>query len=306
MILFLNHKTVNCGVYQFGKRIGVALQDSEKYDVLYCEINSGKEFEYLISHYNPESIIYNYYPSTMFWLDGSLLEQHRGIAHIGIFHEVPTTIFDYYIHIDPTFIDNGNHFGVGRLLPDYTNNTQPPRIMTVGTFGFGLGGKNYHLLVEKVNDEFDEAVINLHISHAAFGDSEGIGARNWAELCTRYVTKPGIHLNISHNFLSEEVLLDFLAQNTINAFHYDLLYGRGIASVTDYALAVGRPLAITRSYMFRHIYPTAPEICMEDHSFADIASRGIAPIEQFMVWNKENFIERFETIYDSIKNARSI
>lgn len=305
MILFLNHSTASCGVYQFGNRAGIALQDSKKYMVLYCEVGSEAEFEHLIRQHNPEAIVYNYYPSTMSWANNGLLRRHGGITHIGIFHEVPINFFDYYIHIDPTFEEHENHFSIGRLLPDYTNSMKPPGVMTVGTFGFGLGGKNYDLLVRKVNAEFDEADINLHISHAAFGDPSGMGARRWVEQCRHNLTKPGIRLNVSHEFLPEDELLDFLAGNTINAFHYDLMYGRGIASATDYALAVRRPLAITKSYMFRHLYPMAPEICMEDYSLADIAARGIVPLEQFMAWSKTNFVAKFEAIYDSIKNARS-
>ena len=303
MILFLNHKTANCGVYQFGNRIGVGLFAETKYKILYYEVSSKEEFEYLIHKENPEAIIYNYYPSTMPWLNGPLLQHHSSIIHICMFHEVPTTIFDYYIHLDPTFVDHDNHFGMDRLLPKYSNPQPLPEVMTVGTFGFGLGGKNYNLLVRKVNSEFDEAVIRLHISFAAFGDSMGEGARHCVELCKHEITKPGIQLVVSHKFLSEQLLLSWLGYNTINAFYYEGMYGRGCASVTDYALAVGRPLAITKSYMFRHIHPFAPELCMEDHSLADIVARGTAPLEQFMHWNTENFVTRFEVICDSLQIA---
>jgi hypothetical protein len=304
MILFLNHKTKNCGVYQFGERIGTALLLKTKYQVLYYEIDSIDEFEHVVGCHKPEAVIYNYYPSTMPWLNNPVLKGHSGVAHICIFHEVPTNIFDYYIHVDPTFVDSETHFGIDRLLPDYTNTQPPTEVMTIGTFGFGLGGKNYNSLVKKVNSEFDEAIVRLHIPFAAFGDSTGHGARHWVELCKREITKPGISLDVSHEFLSEQLLLSWLGYNTMNAFYYDEMYGRGCASVTDYALAVDRPLAITKSYMFRHLHPFAPEICMEDNSLADIAARGTEPLEQFTIWNRENFIRRFEVICDSIENIK--
>jgi len=82
------------------------------------------------------------------------------------------------------------------------------------------------------------------------------------------VSKDGVKLVTSHEFLEKEQLLDFLAQNTLNAFFYDRCEGRGISSAIENALAVHRPIAITRSNMFRHVLSenpsiTEPPICIE-------------------------------------------
>ena len=308
MILFLNHTTENCGVYQLGKRVGITLEGYALPRVLYCELEAEWEYEALIQEYQPHLIVYNYYPSTMPWLNHFVLQRHPDIAHACIFHEVPTEIFDCYIHIDPSFEEHGKHFSIGRIIPDYTNTFPAPEKITIGTFGFGLGGKDYHSLVGKVNAEFDEAVVRLHVPYAHFGDADGQGAGHWVELCRRSITKPGIELEVSHDFLPEEELLDFLAQNTINAFHYAVegMHGRGIASVTDYALAVDRPIAITKSYMFRHMHPLAPEICMENHSLREIVAFGTTPLQRFQAWDKYRLVEEFRRIHDSIQNTRTV
>lgn len=302
MILFLNHKAEKCGVYQVGKRIGLTLSESKEYQIIYFEISNELEYRNVISAYFPEAVIYNYRLGTMPWLNPSLIQDYRTMPHICLFYEVQTNMFDYYIHYDPTFIRQGKRFGIGRLILEYSGAIRPLEITTIGTFGFGLEGKNYDKLAEKVNREFDEALIRMHIPFAQFGDSDGSSAMRWVRKAVEQITKPGIQMLVTHDFLSEDELLDFLAGNTINAFHYDALPGRGIASVTDYALAVDRPIAITKSNMFKHLYFSAPEICMEDHTLPEIIAAGTKPLEQFRVWNKKNFIRQFEDIYDSIKD----
>lgn len=306
MILFLNHKVQNCGVYQLGRRVGLALVGHVSCGVIYSEVDNSQEYEFLIANYTPNMIVYNYYPSTMPWLNERVIQGHRDLVHIALFHEVPTTIFDYYLHLDPTYVENGVNFTIGRLIPEYKNQSPLPEIPTIGSFGFGLGGKGYDLLARKVNVEFDNAIIRLHIPCAAFGDAAGVEARKWADRARDNITKPGIHVSITHDFLPENELLDFLAQNTVNAFYYEDMYGRGCASVADYALAVGRPMAITKSYMFRHLHPYAPQICMEDNSLPDIIAAGTEPLVQFMKWDKQHLITKFEEIYDLIKNVKRI
>ena len=69
---------------------------------------------------------------------------------------------------------------------------------------------------------------------------------------------------IHTDFVNENDLLIFLQSNTMNIFLYDNLHGRGISSTIDYALSVRRPLGISDSFMFRHIY--SDEICLYKNS----------------------------------------
>lgn len=56
-------------------------------------------------------------------------------------------------------------------------------------------------------------------------------------------------LIITKEFISDQELLEFLADNTINIFMYDPLPQRGCTNVLDYALSVGKPIDISDSNM---------------------------------------------------------
>ena len=38
IILFINHKVENCGVYQYGKNLAIILKKSDKNEYVYCEV----------------------------------------------------------------------------------------------------------------------------------------------------------------------------------------------------------------------------------------------------------------------------
>jgi hypothetical protein len=71
----------------------------------------------------------------------------------------------------------------------------------------------------------------------------------------------------------------------------------GISSVIDAALAVRRPIAITKSGMFRHIFDIVPNICIEYSSFKNIIEQGVSHLEELCEkWSEEKFIENYENI----------
>jgi len=240
------------------------------------------------------------------WINHTLLDSKRNkFKQIAIFHEVPLTGFDYYICVDPTdefkTLYNWIDFSVGRPLIDFETEYKNNNIPIIGSFGFGMGNNQYWNLVKLVNSEFDKAVINLHISFGAFGDKDGKSALSIAEECRKLNTKLGIQLNITHNFMPVEKLLKFLARNTLNAFIYADLYGRGPSSTIDYALSVKRPIAINKSYQFRHLQGIKPSIYVEESSLTDIIKNGIKPLEKFYkMWASGNLIKDYEDILDKI------
>ena len=70
---------------------------------------------------------------------------------------------------------------------------------------------------------------------------------------------------IFNDFFPNEDILKFLKSNDMNIFLYD--YNKsipddeiGISSVIDYALSVRKPLGISNSLMFKHIY--SDKICL--------------------------------------------
>lgn len=302
-ILFLNHRQKQCGVYQYGYRSAKILKKSQKYNFIYCEIENEFELLQSIEAFNPDAIIYNYVSATMGWLNKDILHKFKNIYHYGIYHEGTEDLnggFDKYIVTDSTFMDSGNRFSIPRPLFEGYEKTNPiPSIPTIGSFGFGFNNKGFEKLVKLVNKEFDEAIIRLHIPFAFYGDADGAVSKSIASACESYVTKPNIKLVITHDFLSDEKVLEFLSGNSINAFLYDEMIGRGLSSVIDYALSVRRPIAITRSYMFRHISNARPSICIDNTSLREIMNRNGDELRSYSDWHSNaNLIAKYEQIID--------
>lgn len=288
-ILFINHPEKECGVHQFGENVYEAIRHSKLYDFQYCECSGAEDLRGFISKYQPVCIIYNYYGSTMPWLHTGITRSVK-IPHIGIIHEVTQervnqankTLFDFHIAPDPTvLLTNPIVFKTGRLIPVYMGEHPVPAIPTIGSFGFGTKGKGFTRIIEQVQAEFDEAVIRFNIPFAKFGDASGEGAKAYAAACHALVKKPGIRLEITHAFWSQDEVLRFLAGNTVNCFFYDENKNRGISSVTDLALAVDKPIAISRSQMFRNLFDATPSVCIEDLSLREIISNGTPPLAPF-------------------------
>ncbi len=317
-ILIISHKEQRCGVYQYGKNIADALRKSKKYHFIYAECSSVKEFLSIVNSVVPAAIVYNYHPyppSTLPWLKKKIIRKIK-VPHIDIMHEATQQVadsaggsfFQYHIAPDPTLLlRNRIVYKTGRLIPKYSNTYDLPEIPTIGSFGFGTAGKGFERLISTVQKEFDEAIIRLHIPFAAFGDSDGSEAHAIGQRCKELIVKPGIKLILSHDFLSQEQLLDFLARNSVNAFLYEENKGRGISSVIDYALAVQRPIAITRSNMFRHIYGACPSICIEDANLKEIMNNGFEPLLQYYrEWNEDNLVWDYERIVGKVLGSKQI
>jgi SAM-dependent methyltransferase len=315
-ILYVNHKAQKCGVYEFGFAIGQVIVQSKKYNIKYCECDSWKEFKRIYKKEKPSAIIYNYHPPTMPWASKqSILKFPQNylmpIPKIGMIHEVyqeyadtiTDFIFDYHLASDPTLLlKNPIVYKTGRLVPNYIteNNIQnsKPRI---GSFGFGTGKKGFLKIIEKVQQEFDEAEINLNISFAKYGDESGTIAKTISDECAKAVFKKGIQLNITHKHLETQDILSFLSKNDINCFFYDYMEKRGISSSTDWALAVDRPIAITRSTMFRHLFDASPSICIEENSLKNILENKSNSIKKYKEeWGAENLIWDYERILDNV------
>jgi SAM-dependent methyltransferase len=216
--------------------------------------------------------------------------------------------FAFHIAPDPTLLlRNPIVFKTGRLIPRYRNLHPIPPLPTIGSFGFATSGKGFERLITEVQQAFDRAVIRLSIPPSAFFDLDGSRGRDIAEHCRSLVVKPGIRLEVHHEFLSDEQLLDFLAQNSLNAFFYEHKSGRGISSVIDYALAVERPIAVTKSSMFRHISGSRPPITIEDSTLSEIMSHGFGTLARFYEeWTPENLVWDYERIVGAVLAAVDI
>lgn len=340
-VLFVNHTPKQCGVYQFGKDIFKPISASSNFSFIKAEVESLKELKSAIHEYKPEIIIYNYHPSVMEWVT---TKKSKGVyknniadincIQLGIIHEITqevadaavtkteyflggsekklNSLFDFYIAADPTLLlMNPLVYKTGRLVPTYNIEKNKPKahgtIPIIGSMGFATPNKGFEELVKKVQEEFDTAIIKLNIPSAYFGDTLGENARKIADNCKQIITKPGIELQISFDFLDEQNMLDFLAGNDLNAFFYQDKGGRGLSSALDNALAVHRPITVTNCPMFRHILSARPSVCIEDNSLKTILGNGFAPLQQFAdEWDSENLLWEYERILNAVTTKKIV
>jgi hypothetical protein len=282
-ILFVNHVGEKCGVYQHGVRFFESIKKIPDYSVDYLDCSNLKDLENTISAVQPHIIIYNYHTITLPFVDKNFVNQIKGSIHICLAHELPQadidkidgTFFDYYLFQNPAFVEsNSRVFKLNRLLPQYKKNYPEPEIVTVGSYGFDSGVKGYGDLIRLVENEFDQATIRLNIAPHSTYDPYGTRSQQIDENLKRIPKKPGIRLEISHEFFSNDRLLDFLAQNSINVFLYDpfeleAMRG-GISSAIDQAISVKKPIAITNNLLFRHLFHINPSIIVNYKNYKKI------------------------------------
>lgn len=305
IVLFVNHLQHNCGVYQFFNRMTKPVVDSSD-TYYYIETNHEWEHDYWINQLNPDIVVYNFYFSgaTMPWLTTSkIASQKYRFKQICLFHEgnIDDKGFDLILHQNPVNLDTRYH-NLPRPIPEYHKLRKCiNELPTIGTFGFGLGGKSFHRIVEQANKEFNKAVIRMNIPFAHFGDANGDGARWWANH-SRSLAKEGIEVRITHDLLPEPQLLDFLAENDINCFFYDDNIGRGISGTLDYALAVHKPIAITKSWQFQHMWNDTM-ILEADNGIKEILAAGTQHLQKYHdKWNNQTLIASFNEAFSKVRN----
>lgn len=286
-ILFVSRKSVRCGVSDYGLRVFDILK--KRFDIELKEIEAPTMTE------GYDLCIWNYHYATLPWL----VKSHG--KNIMIFHEGPTPfIFDAYINSDSTAPEHEESFSSPRpLFENVLFFDKVNEVTTIGSFGFGFADKGYWRIAEMVSKEFDKALIRLSIPFAEFGDENGDTAKREVEKMRSYL-KPGIELEVSHEFLSQTDLLNFLRGNDINLFLYDALDSRGLSSTIDYALSVRKPIGISRSGMFRHL---PKEICVDSSSIKYVMSLGIEPLKDiYKQHSNENLLNKYEQVINYVNH----
>jgi hypothetical protein len=268
-ILFVTQLDTNnssCGIFLIGKLLSETLEKSKKYNIKTCYLNNYTNLYEQIMIHNPICIIFNFHETTTPWLDGFKLKtEYSNIKHIIIHHDMHQQKIDFFdarnfnnfenvISPDPTLIGNKNVFPVNRLIPPYNPKSKyiENGIPIIGFQGFGAQHKGISRIAHAVQEEFDEAIIRLHIPNSFYGDPHGFEAMRRVNEVKSIIKKPNIKIEHSHNLMSTNEVIDFLNQNTINCYFYDYLHGAGLASSPDYALATDRPIAVTKSHQLRN------------------------------------------------------
>jgi hypothetical protein len=309
-VLITNHKDEECGVYQYGKRFASVLIDSvsDDYEYFYLEVFNKNEFIENINKILPDIVIHNYLDITMPWFDSECfyLLKNRNVPQGLIVHNIGySNAFDFFLHQHPFYPENGINHPIPRPLFKYESSERQSRdIPKINTFGFAFSIKKYESIVQLVNDSFEEAEINMHLTISKFFPNHG-ELEKIKNDCFSKITKSGIKLNISSDFKSNNEILDFLDDADLNIFLYQNYNNyNGISSVIDYALSVKRPIAICKSNMFAHLHHVNPSICIEDSNVKEIIKNGTQPIEHlYLLWGQEKFTESIEKIINIYTRA---
>lgn len=279
-ILFVNHPNKECGVFRYGYNIYNAIKDIENFLFEYVECATISDLENKVKIFSPDIIIYNYHAVTLPGINFKRSRPFKNLINIGLMHDFPDRRanrvnqeheFDYYIFGNPELkTENPRVFPLSRLIPDFKNSSSIPEIPTIGSFGFATSVKGYEKIVNLVQQEFEHALIKINIApNSSIGDQDGKLAKKYSEKLNKMIKKPGISIEITNRFLSENELLNFLSKNSANVFLYnslDFLNAGGISSAVDQAIAVERPIAVSNCNLFRHFFHFNPSIVLKTNS----------------------------------------
>uniref|UniRef100_A0A6C0K7P1 Glycosyltransferase n=1 Tax=viral metagenome TaxID=1070528 RepID=A0A6C0K7P1_9ZZZZ len=288
---------------------------SDKYNFIREFVDNNNDLDIVIQKHCPKIIIYNYHSGATPWLnDQSLRLKYNTIKHVMIHYDLLQSHIDnfnpdnfvgfkYVISDNDTLITNNtSSFIVPRSTPFSDKihiENRVDIIPRIGFQGFGLGHKGIAKLAHQIQSEFDEAIFRLHMPYSYFCDRDGHEAKTRVNEVRSIITKPGIRIEVSHDFLSDEDIIKWLNENTVNCYFYDYLPNSGIASSPDYAIAARRPIAINNSRMLVNLHNLSPSIEIEKTSLKEIINNGITPLLPiYEKYKKENVVRRYEEICD--------
>lgn len=264
-ILLLNHEKSQCGVYEIGKRIHDIL-DKNILDVKYFELPTSNKKTYidLIELNQPDIILYNYYLSTLPYINKNLLNLFPKIKHIGIIHDpLSPADIDFYnytfdawiIHDDTNTSIGKNKYTTIRPIRRYIKNDNTSNgIINIGSHGFSVSPwKMFDHMIDIIHQEFDEVNINMNITQATFGGRDDSDIfKSWCDK----ITKNNVNLNITNTYFDTETkVIDFLSKNDLNMYFYNPPNPHiGVAGSADLAISSQSSLVVNSAYMYRHIH----------------------------------------------------
>lgn len=329
IILFINPVSATCGVYQHGKLVAQLLKDSKKYSVIYKECDSINQLVEFYNSTHPDIIVYNYHPALLGFLvqNYGAIRSLYNVQHVGLItdgtQEVlmnPTIhnnlipggtigtafcpqIFDRYLFMDPETIETNYIKKVLPTIPLYkeTKESTNNKVM-IGSFGFGGPDKGFDKLVQKVESEFDEAIIRVHIPFATYGDADGTNAKTRIDECRAMITKPGIELVATHDFVPESEILDYLHDCNVNIFVYnDVAAAQGIASTPHFGIAVNKPFLVSKTSKTRHLTGISDLVDMNKTTIKEAITMGADLVKPFRdEWSRTKSLQSYEKVFNEL------
>jgi hypothetical protein len=308
-ILFVNSDKAADGLSDYGRRFNNVIQQSKKHKIKYIELSHVENIEIAATYFKPDIIIYNYHLMTFSQLPQVAKKFIGKYKQVLIYHEFGNNCYsDAIIHVDSTKEDNidKQFFSIPRPL--YETNFKFTRndIPHFGSYGFGGYHKNFDLSVRLIVEQFEEAIINFNIPQCDFDYDINI-RKNIINNCLNIVKESGknIKINISESLLNYDDLIKFLNKNDCLIFSNgdrDNLSDLTLSASTDYALMAKKPIALSKSNMFRHFENVKPSVYFADVPLIDIINSGIEPLQPlYDAHGTKAFLEKFEWIIDNLK-----
>lgn len=300
--IFYNSKQALCSIWESGKMCYDALKNSTKFELVYSEdtfLDNSYDFAIFNEHFTVNN-----------WMTENMIKEFNKptfcIVTEVAFGENPIgksrTFFDHYIVLNPIIVETDRIHAFGRPLENFDYLIEPyihKDIPEIFSFGFATFGKEWHRIVEQVQNEFDICNIHFNIpkaTHVPY-DIHNMLLQDTYQKCFSMITKPGISLIITNDHLSKEELVKICSQKTINVFFYfrQHLYSAGLSAVTDQAISSGRPLLVTNDCTFQHIHKYIdyyPNIGIKDA--IEKTQEGVLKMKND--WSSNNFLDKFESL----------
>jgi hypothetical protein len=302
--VFYNSKQSLCSIWESGKMCYNALKLSKNYTLEYSEeecLDMSCDFA-----------IFNHHFAVNNWMNESIIRQFNKPTFC-IVTEISFSVnpisgipdyFSHYIVLDPTINETKNIHAFCRPLEDFDlSNTDKTLIdydiPQIFSFGFATYGKEWHKIVELVQNDYDKAFIQFNIPqgthvpdhlHKEEINKIIVGINS-------VLTKPGITIKITSDIYSKDELIKMCSTKTINCFFYNRQHisSSGLSAVTDQAISSGRPLFITNDCTFRHLHKYID--CYPNIGIKDAIEKTQAGVLAMKLdWTSENFVKKFETI----------
>ena len=301
--IFYNSAAAKCSVYEIGRMCYDTLKTATTYSLDYSE---ARVFE---PKY--DFAVFNHHEATCNWMTREMFSDYKGKTFCIVSQVMINTretkdviakapkFFDFYIVLDPTVQQSNNIYGFPRpILPCVSPPFPPsPPAVVIGSVGFATPGKEWHSMVQAVQDEFDTALVRFHIPAATYvGNHQECVAEIRAK-CAKIIKKPGIRLEITCHAMARQEIVAWCAQNTINCFFYrrEETVSCSLSASTDYALASGRPILVTNDQTFRHLLTYVKPFPTMKIKEA-IASTGSIVKKIGEDWCTEHFVAKFNLL----------
>jgi len=303
-----------CGVSLTGSLLANILDKHPLYKIKTIYTDSIDNCSKKILDYKPDLVIFNFHKGVNPWIETmNLRELYADIKCICIVYDQakqiaeqwnPYThpVWQYMMTYDESVPQNEGVFVVNHLPAKApTVKYVEHGIPIIGWQGFPAPWKGVHRIAAQVQNEFDEAIIRLHMPDGFFTQPKNVYGPQILAQVKSIITKPGIKVEVSNNWLNEQGIVNWLAQNTINCYFYDYLDGAGMSGSIDYAIAARRPIAITKSHQFKSYWSLEPTIIIESSSLKQIIANGTKPWEPvYKRFTPEQIHKDFTNIFKRI------